>query len=211
MNKKIKAIIFDFGGVLSTNDDIPEFWQENGKKLGVDPKVGSEIALPIWMEARVGKIDSDIYWEKLGVLTKMGAEEFKKYFIGCTGFNDELFVYIKEKLKGKYRLAILSNQIESWFETIAQKKKFREVFDVIVTSYETGIAKPDIKIYKKTIEDLGVKSHECIFIEDRAKNLEPAKKLGMKTIEFKSYVQLVEDLKKILDADDKKVHLHEIH
>ena len=194
----IKAIIFDFGGVLSTDDDIPKFWQENGKKLGVDPEAGSEIALPIWMEARVGKIDSDIYWEKLGAFTKMSAEEFKKYFIGCTGFCDDLYGYIKEKLQGKYQLAILSNQIKSWFEPIADKKKFREVFDVIITSYDTGIAKPDIEIYEKTIKELGVKASECVFVDDRPKNIEPAKKLGMRVVEFRNYDQFVEDLNKIL-------------
>jgi len=206
----IKAIIFDFGGVLSTDDDIPKFWQENGRKLGVDPKRGAEIALPIWMEARIGKIDSEIYWEKLGIFTKMGAEEFKKYFIGCTGFRDELLGYIKERLKGKYKLAILSNQIESWFEPIAKEKKLHEVFDVIVTSYESGVAKPAEEIYKKTIKELSVKARECVFVEDRLKNLEPAKKLGMVAIEFRNFDQFVKDLEKILDAGAKNDRLHEI-
>ncbi|MFZ2188808.1 MAG: HAD family phosphatase [Candidatus Moraniibacteriota bacterium] len=193
----IKAIIFDFGGVLCVNDDLPKFWQENGDKLGVDPEDARKVGVPIWMEARVGKIDSNVYWEDLGVLAKMSAEEFRKYFIEYTGFRDELYTYIKKELKGKYKLAILSNQIKSWFEPIAEEKKFKAVFNVIVTSYGTGIAKPEIEIYKKTIKELGVEASECVFVEDRPKNIEPAEKLGMQVIEFKDFNQFVGDLEKI--------------
>jgi len=106
--------------------------------------------------------------------------------------------YVKNKLQGKYKLAILSNQIKSWLEPILEEKKFGEIFDTIVTSYEVGSAKPDIKIYKEVLGKLNVKAEECVYIEDRIKNLEPAKILGMKTIEFKNYNQCVKDLEEIL-------------
>ena len=194
-----KAIIFDFGGIFSIHDDILEFWRKNSVKLGVDLEAANKIALPIWLEARVGNIDSNIFWEKLGAFTKIGAKEFKRYFIDYTSFRDELYDYVKENLSGKYRLAILSNQIESWLEPILEEKKFRTVFDIIVTSYNTGLAKPNIGIYEKVVQELGVKAEECIFIEDRPKNLEPAKKLGMSVIEFKNYDQFVKDLNGLLN------------
>ncbi|MFZ2193259.1 MAG: HAD family phosphatase [Candidatus Moraniibacteriota bacterium] len=193
-----KAIIFDFGGVFSINDDIQEFWLNNAVKLNVDSQKANEIGLSIWLEARVGKIDSNIFWEKLGAFVGMDAFKFKKYFVEYTGFRDELYAYVKNNLQGKYKLAILSNQIESWLEPILEEKKFREVFDVIVTSYDVGFAKPDIEIYKKVLERLNLEAGECIYIEDRIKNLEPAKILGMKTIEFKNYKQCVEDLEMLL-------------
>ncbi|MFZ2835137.1 MAG: HAD-IA family hydrolase, partial [Candidatus Moraniibacteriota bacterium] len=161
-----KAIIFDFGGVFSINDDIQEFWLNNAVKLNVDSQKANEIGLSIWLEARVGKIDSNIFWEKLGAFVGMDAFKFKKYFVEYTGFRDELYAYVKNNLQGKYKLAILSNQIESWLEPILEEKKFREVFDVIVTSYDVGFAKPDIEIYKKVLERLNLEAGECIYIED---------------------------------------------
>ncbi|MFA5994243.1 MAG: HAD family phosphatase [Parcubacteria group bacterium] len=193
-----KAIIFDFGGIFSMDDDIKEFWKNNATKLKIDPQEANETGIPIWLEARIGKIDSNMFWEKLGPLAGMSAVEFKRYFIGYTGFRDELLDYVKNNLRGKYKLAILSNQIESWLEPILEEKKFREIFEVIVTSYETGFAKPDLEIYKKTLEKLDVQADGCIYIDDMIKNLEPAKALGMKTIEFKNYNQCIEDLEKIL-------------
>ncbi|EKD29916.1 MAG: hypothetical protein ACD_78C00214G0002 [uncultured bacterium (gcode 4)] len=190
----IKAIIFDFGGVFSTDDDIREFWQNNAEKLGVDAEEANRISLSIWFEARVGKIDSTIFWEKLGAFTKMSPESFKKYFIEYTGFRDELHQFVKENLYWKYKLAILSNQIESWLEPILEEKKFREIFDIIITSYNTGLVKPDREIYEKVIQDLNLKAEECIYIEDRPKNLEPAKNLGMNVIEFRDYDSFLKEL-----------------
>lgn len=193
-----KAIIFDFGGVFSIDDDIQEFWLNNATKFNIDPEEANKLSLPLWLEARIGKMDSNIFWEKLGPLVKMNALEFRQYFVEYTGFREELYDYVKNNLKGKYKLAILSNQIKSWLEPILEEKKFIEIFDTIVTSYEVGFAKPDMEIYNKVLETLNVKAEECIYIEDRAKNLEPAKILGMKTVEFKNYDQCIRDLEQIL-------------
>ena len=96
------------------------------------------------------------------------------------------FDYLSERLN-----------LQTWCH-ILEEKKFGEIFDTIVTSYEVGSAKPDIKIYKEVLGKLNVKAEECVYIEDRIKNLEPAKILGMKTIEFKNYNQCVKDLEEIL-------------
>ena len=43
------------------------------------------------------------------------------------------------------------------------------------------IPKPSLEPYEKLVKKFGIIPEETIFIEDIAKNLEPAKKLGMKT------------------------------
>lgn len=193
-----KAIVFDFGGVFSINDDIQKFLEDNAAKFNIDLAEAKSIWLPLWLNARIGKIDSNIFWEKLGSFVKMDAVEFKKYFIGCTGFRNDLYGYVENKLRGKYKLAILSNQIKSWLGPILEEKKFRELFDVIITSYDVGLAKPDVEMYKMVLEKLNVKAKECVYIDDAEKNLEPAQALGVKTIEFKNYNQCVEVLEELL-------------
>lgn len=199
MMNKIKAIIFDFGGVFKKNDDFVKFWQKNAKEFNVDEDFIIKKSLEIWLQARVGEIDSNIFWEEQGRAVGMSTEEFKTYFINSTSFCDELLEYVKNNLVGKYKLAILSNQIESWFELIIKKRGLKEIFNPIVTSYNEKVAKPDIEIYKRTIEKIGEKAENCIYIDDVAKNLEPAKQLGMKTVLFKEYRNFLEDLNNILN------------
>ncbi len=193
-----KAIIFDFGGVFSTDVDIREFWQNNSGKLGVNPEEADSLSKSLWDEARLGKIDSMLFWERLGKLAGMSAADFKDYVLEKAEFRDEMYQYVREKLLGKYKLAILSNQIESWLEPILKEKRFDEMFDVIVTSYNTGLAKPDPEIYRKVVEFLGVEAEECIYVEDRPKNLEPAKALGMAVVEYKNYGQFIKELDQLL-------------
>lgn len=195
----LQAIIFDFGGVFSVEADIKKFLQNNAIKFKIDPEEVNKISSAIWAEARLGKIDSNIFWEKLGELVDMDPLEFKKYFIENTTLVEyKLYDFVKYHLKGKYKLAILSNQIESWLETVLEENNFREVFDFIITSYNTGLAKPDLAIYQKTLEILDLKAEECLFIDDLAQNLAPAKELGMQTILFENYEQFLGDLNKVL-------------
>ena len=55
---------------------------------------------------------------------------------------------------------------------------FNGVFDIVDADF---FPKPSIEPYKKIIEKHGIDPQYCIFIEDIARNLRPAKKLGMKT------------------------------
>ena len=73
----------------------------------------------------------------------------------------------------------------------------RDIFDVIVTSYGEKIAKPNKEIYLRVTQKLGVLPEECVFIDDFKRNIIPAKELGIKTILFRNFKQLKEDLSKL--------------
>lgn len=194
----MKTIIFDFGGVFNLDDDVRGFWYNNAEYFGVDPEAANKITLDIWTDARIGKGDASLYFSEAAKFVNKNTEEFKKYFLEYTGWRDDLYQFINQYLKGKYKLGLISNQIESWLEPIIEEKKLQDIFEVIITSYGVGIAKPDIRIYQKAIKDLGVDSKDCVYIDDREKNLEPAKNLGMKTILFKDTESFKNDLFKLL-------------
>jgi putative hydrolase of the HAD superfamily len=89
---------------------------------------------------------------------------------------------ILKKLKGKYRLVLLSNTDVMRFSFI--KKKFPEImiFDAYVLSYEVGAMKPHPRIYDEALKKAGVEAKECVFIDDIEENIEAAQKLGIKGI-----------------------------
>jgi FMN phosphatase YigB (HAD superfamily) len=67
-------------------------------------------------------------------------------------------------------------------------------FDVLVWSYQLHIAKPDAAIYLHTLEKLGAKPEQTIFIDDKRVNIEAAQALGIKGFEFITAEQLRADL-----------------
>ena len=189
----IKAIIFDYGGVLSARASLRSFGKMYAPKFGADYKAFNKLLIECWDLARINKIDSNCFWERLSDFLKIDKHTLRKDFINYFEINYDVLDLIK-KLKQNYKLGLLSNNIEDWLEEIIKEQKLDTIFDVIVTSYKMGIAKPNLDIYREIIRRLQVEPADCIYVDDSENNIGPAKQLGMKTILFKDTAQLKEQL-----------------
>jgi len=65
---------------------------------------------------------------------------------------------------------------------------------VLSFSWELGIKKPSREIFDETLNKMGLKPEEVIFVDDGALNIQKAKEYGLNGIQFKSVDQLKEDL-----------------
>ncbi len=131
---------------------------------------------------------------------KIGPEEFYSQIVGrliaridfnhfFAIYNDVFSLHLPvletmKKLKGKYRLVLLSNTDIQRFSFI--KKKFPQIliFDDYVLSYEVGFMKPDPRIYQEALGRSNSEATECVFIDDIEENIRAAEALGIKTIHF---------------------------
>jgi len=191
----IKAIIFDYGGVLSSNWSVLVFARIQAKKFKKDPEKAKELVLKKWRGARINKVTSEKFWMDLSNFFGASRKELKKDFIDYLKINKKVLDFAI-KLKKGYKIGILTNFIPD-LEIIIKKNELRKKFDAIVTSYKTGIAKPNIKIFKIIMKRLKVRPEQCIFVDNMTKNMAPAEKIGMKVILFKDLDQLKRDLKKL--------------
>ena len=69
---------------------------------------------------------------------------------------------------------------------LREKFEINQYFDVISISGDLKIQKPDERIFKLTMEKLGVNAGECLYVDDRRRNLGVAQKLGMKAVMLNS-------------------------
>ncbi len=196
MENMIKAIIFDYGGVLTKEVFFYKFAKIHASRFGVEQKEFNELIKENWSKAKTNKISSKTFWLNLSKFLKVDSKVLRKDIINFFGFRYEILDLIR-KLKEKYKIGLLTNQIEDWLEGVIEKHKLNEVFDIIITSYRTKKAKPDIAIFQEAIEGLRVKPDECIFIDDLENNTLAASRLGMKVILFKNTKQLISDLKRM--------------
>ena len=192
----IKAVIFDEGGVLSLKSDLREFANFCAMKYGKDPAAFSELVVKSWKLARVSAIDSIEFWKRLGKFMDIGAVNIRRDFVASSSPREDALKLAK-KLKGRYKLGILSNNIRDWFEEMVEMWEFGSTFDVILSSHMTKKAKPDREFYEEMVVRLGVKPDECVFIDDTEANIPPAKALGMKAIHFRDMKHLEKELKKL--------------
>lgn len=193
----IKAIIFDYGGVLSIETSLRSFGDMYAPKFGANAKDFNDLIIENWLEARINKIDSKLFWKRLANFLNTEEKNLRKDLMDFFGFREEVLELIKKLKTENYKLGLLSNQIEDWLEEVIKNHKLDQIFNVIVTSYKSKVAKPELSIFMEIIKKLKVKSDECVYIDDQEKNIIPAKKLGMKTILFKNHNQLIKDLKKL--------------
>jgi len=112
---------------------------------------------------------------------KIDYDKFFSIYNDVFSLNPQILEILK-KLKGKYRLVLLSNTDVMRFGFV--KKKFPEImiFDAYVLSYEVGAMKPHPRIYDEALKKAGVEASECVFIDDIEENIEAARKLGIKGI-----------------------------
>jgi epoxide hydrolase-like predicted phosphatase len=100
------------------------------------------------------------------------------------------------RLRPRYKVAILSNGGSR--EAMNRKFRLEELVDLQVFDGEEGIAKPDARIYQRTITRLGVQPEESVFVDDTKCNIDAAQRLGMHAIHFKSTAQAIAEIQAIL-------------
>ncbi len=100
-----------------------------------------------------------------------------------------------KKLKGKYRLVLLSNTDVVRFSFI--KEKFPEIlfFDAYVLSFEVGVMKPRPGIYKEALKRAETEASACLFVDDMEENIQAASALGFKTVLYRPDTDLERELR----------------
>jgi len=88
------------------------------------------------------------------------------------------------KLLTTYRLGLISNtHYPDLIYRNLSKAGFSNAFDLIITSVEFGIKKPDRRIFERTASLLGVETRDCIYVgDDPREDYEGAINAGMEAL-----------------------------
>lgn len=198
----IKAILIDIGGVLWHEKETPlsANW---AARCGLSPNEFDELVYNSqWgTQALLGTITGEEMWEnignKLGLSLSERSQCEDEYWAGI--WDTEFLDYCRV-LKSKYRLGILSDA-ESTAREKAKPWINESLFDVIVFSSEVGVCKPDPKIFQCALEQLGVEASETLFIDDRERNVNSAKALGIHAIHYRDRDQMIAAIHEYLSLE----------
>ena len=101
-----------------------------------------------------------------------------------TRYRDEVWALAGAARARGLRTAILSNGVLGIMARVARERPLEGTFDAVVVSHEVACAKPDPAIFRLTVQRLGVEAGESLFVDDRAENVDAAKRLGFETLLF---------------------------
>lgn len=200
----IKAIIFDFGRVITAQKPLSLF-RSYEIELGLDPDTINSIMFDsqAWQDALLGRKTIEEFWHligpELGLNTADEVNRFRRRYHADEAINEAVLDLIR-KLRGRYKLAILSNAPPDLTRWLADWE-MRDLFEVVFCSGDEGMIKPDPAAFKLTLERLGVEPGGAVFIDDTPEHVEVARKLGIQGIIFTTAAALKDDLTKFLGFD----------
>ena len=96
-----------------------------------------------------------------------------------------------------YKVVALTNWSAETFPIALERFDFLHWFEGIVVSGTEKMRKPFNEIYELTLNRFNIEASQSLFIDDNARNIEAAKKMGINTIRFNNPTQLKSELKSL--------------
>jgi 2-haloacid dehalogenase len=205
MTHNIKAIVFDYGGVLLDWDPrnlYRRYFPNNPEALE------HFLAETNFMEWNAQQDKGRSLKEGIALLANQHPQHAHLIYAFHDHWEETILgpipetVEILKRLKQKgYPLYGLSNWSAETFQITRKKFDFFDIFDDMVISGEVNMIKPEPEIFNLLLKKIGLPASECLLIDDSDKNISAAQKIGFQTIHFKSASQLRSELarKSILD------------
>lgn len=188
----VRALILDYGGVLAHHQ--PSELVERMAELAGAPAAAFTRAYWAHRNELDLRGDGRRYWDAvlrdagsaLGGpareaarpgLVALDAESWAQY-------REELWEMVERFRGAGGRTAMLSNCGPDVFDRVRSERDLGRAFDAVVVSWEVGYLKPDLAIYRLTLQRLGVTASDVLFVDDRAENISGAEAVGMQGLLF---------------------------
>ncbi len=193
----VTHIFFDIGGVLGTNG-----WDREQR-----------VAAVRHFELDVGELE-ELHGETVAMLEQgrmaldeylrctvfyrprpFKPEEFKTFMLAQSApFPDSIDLARALARTGRYRMMTINNESAELNHHRLAQFGLRDIFVTFFSSCWVGVLKPAQRIYEVALAMSQAPPEGSVFIDDRERNLEPARTLGMQTIRFTDALRLRQDL-----------------
>lgn len=197
---QISALFWDVGGVLLTNAWDRAQRERALEQFKLDEEEFHDRHEMVVSSLERGKIGFDEYLDRTIFYRArpFAREVFKDYVFSLSQPHREVLAVAEQLAKsGKYYMATINNESTELNLYRIQTFGLRDLFSVFVSSCFVGMRKPEADIYRLALEVTQRSAEDCCFIDDRALNLESARRLGMHTIEMQDVEQLRRELRKL--------------
>jgi putative hydrolase of the HAD superfamily len=196
----LRAVMFDFGGVISTSpfEAFAHLEAERGLPAGFIRTVNSTNPDDnAWARLERSEIGLDAFGEQWSAEAQALGHELDGRLVleRLAGDIRPRMVAAIETCGTAYKTACLTNNFSSDDRAVSpQMARVYELFDAVLESRVLGVRKPDPRFYELACEALGVRPEEAVFLDDLGVNLKPARVLGMHTIKVTDPDEALDEL-----------------
>lgn len=202
----IEAVIFDYGGVISTLQ-VKEETAKMEELAGTNPEDFWKTYWRYRPEYDCG-LPGKVYWRK--VLSSCGVsldealiEQLITHDIRSWTTLDREMLALVEKIKNSgLKLGLISNMPPDVLDYMKENFTWlqNKLFDTMIFSCEIQLCKPDPAVYLKCVRDLGLNPEECLFVDDLMVNIKGAQDVGLKAIHYTTYDRFLEEIAVVFNS-----------
>ena len=184
----IRAVMFDFGGVISSSpfEAFAHLETERGLPADFIRTVNATNAdTNAWAKLERGEVDVETFGSMWSYEARALGHELDGRLVleRLAGEIRPRMVEAIRACRTKYKTACLTNNFtRAEAELSDEVAAVYALFDAILESRVLGVRKPDPRFYELACAALDVEPGECVFLDDLGVNLKPARVLGMHTI-----------------------------
>jgi putative hydrolase of the HAD superfamily len=201
----IRAVLFDFGGVLSGSpfEAFATYEVERGLPEGFLRGLNAtDHHANAWARLERGEVTLEQFAALFEDEARLaGYEVDASAVLGLLGGAPRpAMIGAVERTRRRYLVALATNNFASVSPAVAGSGlgSVLSLFDEVIESSRLGIRKPEPAFFEACCASLDIKPHEAVFIDDLGVNLKPARQMGMTTIKFVTETQAIEELETAL-------------
>jgi putative hydrolase of the HAD superfamily len=148
-----------------------------------------------FLHALSGEAESELGYEPQ-------LHRFSEIYFDALEVNEPMIGVMRDAKTRGFRMALLTNNIREWEPLWRAMLPVDEIFELVVDSAFVGMRKPEPEIYELTVERLGdgISARDCLFVDDVEANVDAARRLGMRTVQFESNDQAISEIEAELDG-----------
>ncbi|TWB06864.1 HAD-IA family hydrolase [Bradyrhizobium stylosanthis] len=199
-----EAVIFDFGGVLTSSpfEAFTRFETERGLPADIIRRTNAANHLEnAWAKFERAEVDIETFDQLFAAESRaLGAEVRGREVLPLLqgDLRPEMVAALK-RIKAQFKTGCITNNlpanaIGSMTGRSLYVAEVMVLFDHVIESAKIGLRKPDPRIYQLMVETLKVDPKNCVYLDDLGVNLKPAREMGMTTIKVTSGAQAIAEL-----------------
>jgi putative hydrolase of the HAD superfamily len=200
----IEAVIWDFGGVLTSSpfEAFARYESERGLPADIIRRTNATNHFEnAWAKFERAEVDIDTFDRLFAAESlALGAEVRGRDVLPLlSGDLRPEMVEALTRVKARFKTGCITNNLPNNAIGSASGRSLyiaevMVLFDHVIESAKIGLRKPDPRIYRMMVDALGVDPKNCVYLDDLGVNLKPAREMGMTTIKVVSASQAIAEL-----------------
>jgi putative hydrolase of the HAD superfamily len=200
----VEAVIWDFGGVLTSSpfEAFARFETERGLPADIIRRTNAANHLEnAWAKFERAEVDIETFdglfaAESLALGAEVRGKDVLPLLFG--DLRPEMVEALK-RVRGTLKTGCITNNLPANAIGSAGSRTIyvadvMALFDHVIESAKIGLRKPDPRIYRMMADALGVEPKGCVYLDDLGVNLKPARDMGMTTIKVLNAPQALAEL-----------------